>query len=209
MKTQANHPDLSETPEVDGRERILRAAYRLFIASGYQSVSMQQIADASGIQKATLYHHFRSKDELFAAIVGMANAETRQEIEEAMALGGSVTDQLTRFAAQSFARSQSDYSRLIADVQEQLSPALRSTLLAGKTFPWDLLETIFANGIERGELPPLDIDLAISMFTGLVWGQLWMKKVGRNNRELNEPLARTLVMALIRGVRDEQLAVSN
>jgi AcrR family transcriptional regulator len=206
MNTKLAAPAFIESEENDGRERILRAAYCLFVGSGYLSVSMQQIAESAGIQKATLYHHFRSKDELFAAIVQAVNAQVHREVASAIAEGGTAAEQLTRIACQSFARSQSDYSRMMTDVQENLGPELRKQLLHGKTFPWELLEEIVQSGMRNGELPEMDVDLVISMYTGLVWGQLWMAKIGRNDRPLDEPLARTLVETLFRGVWREAVS---
>lgn len=42
----------------------MAAAARLFDAGGYHTVSMEDIADAVGIRKPTLYHYFRAKDEI-------------------------------------------------------------------------------------------------------------------------------------------------
>src|SRR5215207_7179790 len=57
---------VSERPESsEGQVRIVRAAYPLFVEQGYVSVSMQEIADAVPLNKATLYHHFQNKDDLF------------------------------------------------------------------------------------------------------------------------------------------------
>jgi AcrR family transcriptional regulator len=201
MNTTAGSTEFIETMELDGRERILRAAFALFVATGYRSVSMQQIAEAAGIQKATLYHHFRSKDELFAVIVRAVNQKTHREVEAAIALGGTASEQLTRIACQSFARSQSDYSRMMTDVHENLEPELRKQILSEKTFPWEMLEEIVRSAIGDGEIPEHDVDLVISMYTGLVWGQLWMKKIGRNERQLNAELAETLVETLFAGLK--------
>ena len=55
--------------DVSGRGRILREARLLFTALGYAAVSMQQIADAAAVNKATLYHHFRDKEELFLSVM--------------------------------------------------------------------------------------------------------------------------------------------
>lgn len=201
MKQAVNVPKFIESEENDGRERILRAAYRLFVATGYLSVSMQQIADEAGIQKATLYHHFRSKDELFAVIVRAVNLRVHREVEEVIAAGGIAADKLTRIALQSFARSQSDHSRMMTDVQENVRPELRKQLVSRNTFPWELLEEIVRAAMGDGEIPEQNVDLVISMYTGLVWGQLWMNKHGPYERELNEPLARTLVETLFAGLR--------
>jgi AcrR family transcriptional regulator len=59
----------SESPK---RQLVLDAAAKLFMAHGYGAVSMDAVARAAGVSKATLYAHFTSKDQLFATIVGEA-----------------------------------------------------------------------------------------------------------------------------------------
>lgn len=54
------------------RRQMLEAAAGLFIAHGYAQVSMDAVARAAGVSKATLYAHFTSKDMLFASMVGEA-----------------------------------------------------------------------------------------------------------------------------------------
>jgi TetR/AcrR family transcriptional repressor of mexJK operon len=53
----------------DRRRRILEAAARLFMAEGYGATSMDRVARAAGVSKATLYAHFRAKEQLFTTIV--------------------------------------------------------------------------------------------------------------------------------------------
>lgn len=65
----------SHTSSHDGspkRRLVLEAAAELFMAHGYEKVSMDAVARAAGVSKATLYAHFSSKDQLFASIVGEA-----------------------------------------------------------------------------------------------------------------------------------------
>ena len=45
-------------------DRILDAAYQLFLEQGYDEVSIQEIATRSGVAKGTFYLYFRDKDEL-------------------------------------------------------------------------------------------------------------------------------------------------
>jgi TetR/AcrR family transcriptional repressor of mexJK operon len=54
------------------RRQMLEAATALFIERGYGAVSMDAVARAAGVSKATLYAHFASKDALFATIIGEA-----------------------------------------------------------------------------------------------------------------------------------------
>ena len=46
------------------RQRILDAALQLFAEHGSEGTSLQQVADRVGLHKSTLFHHFKSKEEL-------------------------------------------------------------------------------------------------------------------------------------------------
>lgn len=48
--------------KVNTKEQILAVALDLFSIRGYEAISISQIADAVGLQKASLYSHFASKD---------------------------------------------------------------------------------------------------------------------------------------------------
>ncbi len=52
------------------RTLVLDAAEELFTTRGFSSVSMDAIAEEAGVSKTTLYSHFRTKKQLFEAIVG-------------------------------------------------------------------------------------------------------------------------------------------
>lgn len=51
------------------RERIVGAARRLFNRHGYEQVSIERVMAEAGLTRGGFYHHFGSKDELFAAAV--------------------------------------------------------------------------------------------------------------------------------------------
>ena len=48
--------------------QILAEAGRLFASKGYEGTSMRDIAQACGISKSLLYHHFSNKDEIYARV---------------------------------------------------------------------------------------------------------------------------------------------
>lgn len=61
----------AERAELEGgaRRLILDHAARLLRSNGYHQTSLREIAEAVGIRKASLYHHFRSKEEIVEAVV--------------------------------------------------------------------------------------------------------------------------------------------
>ena len=59
----------SSAPQRDKRTVILDSAGMVFARDGYEGASMSAITRDAGVSKATVYHHFTSKAELFGAFV--------------------------------------------------------------------------------------------------------------------------------------------
>lgn len=53
----------------DTREMILETAYTLFMQSGYNVVTMNDIVTQTGLSKGAFYHHFSSKEQLFEEVL--------------------------------------------------------------------------------------------------------------------------------------------
>jgi AcrR family transcriptional regulator len=73
-------------PEPSARERILDSAYTLFARRGIRAVGVDEVIERAAVAKATLYRHFRSKDDLALAFlerreqlwtIGWVEAEAR------------------------------------------------------------------------------------------------------------------------------------
>ena len=64
------------TPGTDEkRERILKAAERLFAAQGYANTTMEQIVRALGVSKPFVYYYFHSKQEIFETLSWLPTVE--------------------------------------------------------------------------------------------------------------------------------------
>lgn len=51
------------------KKKILENAFNLFLTESYSSVSMQNIQNTSGLSRGAIYHHFKSKEEIFEEVV--------------------------------------------------------------------------------------------------------------------------------------------
>lgn len=58
------------------RQEILKAAFEVFSTSGYRSGSLKDVADKVGLSQAGLLHHFRSKEALLQALLGLPDVES-------------------------------------------------------------------------------------------------------------------------------------
>lgn len=65
----------------DTRRRAQRAALALFTAQGYDATSLRQIADGLGINKASLYHHFASKEAILQSLVDERGTEAEELLD--------------------------------------------------------------------------------------------------------------------------------
>lgn len=51
------------------KERIFEAAFKVYVQFGFQKANVQEIADAAGVSKKTLYNHFDGKEDLFFSTI--------------------------------------------------------------------------------------------------------------------------------------------
>ncbi len=81
------------------RQAILDGATRMFLAHGYRNASMEKIAQAAPVSKATLYNHFDSKNALFAAVIAERCASLLQTMSQVTVKSDSVESNLTKIAS--------------------------------------------------------------------------------------------------------------
>src|ERR1700683_4537879 len=76
------------------RGALLAAARELFAEKGFAQTGREEIAERAGVTRGALYHHFASKTEVAAAVVGELEAELVARVGAAAAQGTGVRDQL-------------------------------------------------------------------------------------------------------------------
>jgi len=83
-------------PRADRERQMLDVAEGVFAERGYQSASMDEIAELVGVSKPMLYAYFGSKDGLLMACIRRARADLREVTTAAIAEGGSPLDVMRR-----------------------------------------------------------------------------------------------------------------
>jgi len=79
------------------REKILEAAEELFARRGFAGVGLSEIAEAVGLGKSSLFHHFPTKAQLYAAVTERILAEIEHALTRALAAGGSPVERFDRW----------------------------------------------------------------------------------------------------------------
>jgi AcrR family transcriptional regulator len=91
--------DRSPGVAVDSRTGLLRAALTLFAAKGYDAAGVQEIAEAAGVAKPTLYHFFGSKHGLLEALFAEYGSKLDDAVREAAQYSGDLPFTLDRIVA--------------------------------------------------------------------------------------------------------------
>ena len=69
------------------RQRLLNGARDVFLKTGYQGATLDDIAAAAGFTKGALYWHFPNKQALFLALIAASIAENLARLDQFLAIG--------------------------------------------------------------------------------------------------------------------------
>jgi AcrR family transcriptional regulator len=104
----------------DQRDLILQKAAALFARGGYPGTSMNQVAEACGLSKATLYHYSKDKYALLVSIADGHVSRLQRIVDEALAEEQTAEGQmraLIRRLVEEYADAQNEHRVLTEDVK--------------------------------------------------------------------------------------------
>ncbi len=95
--------------------RILAAAEALLAERGYDGVSMREVAERAGVNKALIFYYYRSKESLFDAVLDRYYGAHAAALEVARSAGGTVRERVHRMldAYVDFMDAHEAYPRLV------------------------------------------------------------------------------------------------
>ena len=80
------------------RERLLRVASGLFYTKGIRAVGVEEVLAEAGVTRATLYRHFKGKDDLVATYLRATDQLIRGQIDDARREAQSPEDEIRAIA---------------------------------------------------------------------------------------------------------------
>lgn len=164
------------------RERILAAAVQLFAQYGYHAATMRDIARISGIQAASIYYHYPSKQALLVEIMDThmrdLNANLQRIVQEPLPV-----EQRLHEAIANHIRLHTTHKAefFIIDTEiRALEEGQRGAILALRDQYEMLLQGLLGEGMEQGMFRRVDIKVAsyalIAMCTEVA---TWFRPDGR------------------------------
>jgi AcrR family transcriptional regulator len=172
------------------REQMLAAAAQLFATRGYSATTMNDVAAACGLGKATLYHYVRDKHDLLAQIaaghVERLQAVVAEVAQQALPPGPRLEQLILRFM-QAYASAGHEHRVLTEDVKF-LATAERERVLSGQRE----VVRVFADTVAalRPDLAAhsLQSPLAMLLFGMINWTFTWLRPQGALSHASLAPL---------------------
>ena len=118
------------TPPDDTYERVIEAAQAVFARDGFTGAKMQEIADRVGIQRPSLFYHFKNKEALFVAAHEHVFARIAPLYRESLVPDGDPfqqIDRLTRDVLQVM-REEPEFARMVARTAVDRHPSAVSVV---------------------------------------------------------------------------------
>ena len=174
------------------KELIARTALKLFVAKGIAETTVRDIATAAGLAEGTLYRHFASKEDLAWELFHTNYTAFAQELDrlqrEFETLQAKLTAMIRQFCT-FFDRDPVLFSYLLLAQHAQLkkvTPEMQTAVT--------VLQKVIAQGMAKGEVPEMEVELAAAMVLGVVLEVAIFKAYNRITQDLSQ-LRETLIAA--------------
>ena len=151
--------------------KILEAAGRLFIARSYAEVTMADIAEAAGMTKGGLYHHFQTKEELYLVMMHRYLGEQERLFRSAVAKGETCRERLRLLTVEFLTQPAESYQMMQLvrrDVNIFEGESRHRLIRSYQAALPEVEEEIIRDGMEKGELPRGDARLLSRLHVAMV-----------------------------------------
>ena len=168
--------------EASKDEMIFAEAVRIFREKGYHAASMQNIADAVGLQKGSLYHYIPSKEALIFKIFERSSGAFTRQLEAIVASPDFPSDKLRRAIESHLVAlcDQLDTYTVYLSERRALSNRYHAKVRAEGEKHARLIEQILQEGVTRRHFRALDTRMVALAILGMCnWLYQWYSPDGR------------------------------
>lgn len=175
----------------DPRERVLRAAERAFVASGFHGARMAQIAKEAKMSPGHIYHYFESKEQIIAEMIRAHFEEKKVTVERYREAGDRVVDMMIDNLKDSVAaKTDPFWSTLMLEIAAEATrnPEVASSIRSMDAELKARVVSYLQTGVKKD-----DLDSRLEIFVALMQG------IGMRNI-LNPSLDKEAVTLILREV---------
>jgi len=164
------------------KEEILEAAAQIIREKGFHATSMQDIARAVDLRKASLYHHVNSKQEILKELLDQALNMLIERLEEVM-VQDLPADEKFRMAMRSYMNCMAenlDLSSVLLLEHRSLEEHHKADHLPRRDKYEELWRQIIEDGIDKEIFNHYDSKVAVKVVLGVAnWTVMWLNPNGR------------------------------
>ncbi len=189
-------------------DEILGVARELIARFGFRKTTMEDIARAARMAKATVYHYFGSKEEILREIIHREGNALREKLQQALRQGRTPEEKLTLYARTRFRalRDLALYYKAMSEEFYSHLPFVERERQEFDRFELDMLEHLLREGVERGDFdipdPRLYAFLLLQAMKGLEVPLATGTALRMDDRELDLDEALDLLLGiLLKGIR--------
>ena len=185
------------------RNQILESAAQIIRQKGYHAASMQDIADAVHLQKASLYHHFSSKQEILLALLDQALDLLIVRVSAVVSREIPIEEKF-RQAMRVYLESLDEHAALASVLlleHRSLDPEYRERHIPRRDRFERLWRDLIQNGTEGGVFHVTDPAMTAKALLGVMnWTITWYQPGGLLSiRQISDQFS-TLLLDGLRGV---------
>ncbi|EJL04543.1 MULTISPECIES: TetR/AcrR family transcriptional regulator [Pseudomonas] len=179
------------------RGKLLQTAAHLFRNKGFERTTVRDLASAVGIQSGSIFHHFKSKDEILRAVMEETIRYNTALMRAALAEAGSVRERvlaLIRCELQSIMGGSGEAMAVLVYEWRSLSEQGQRQVLALRDIYEDLWLEVLGQAKEAGYIRG-DVFITRRFLTGaLSWTTTWFRVEG--SLSLDELAEQALILVL-------------
>lgn len=159
--------------------QILAESARLFASKGYDGTSMRDIAEACGISKSLLYHHFTDKDEIYARIALGSTQRLYEFVLDRLPENGTPPARVCAFmtaTADYFQRYRSNWIASTAAFWSDPEIRRHKERMMWRDRYEGLIRQLIQDAIDAGDFRAVDVPLTGRLvLSALNWMHRWYK----------------------------------
>ncbi len=185
------------------RAKIINVAKDLLARFGFKKTTMEDIARAAGIAKATVYHYFTSKEDILREIIQREGEILRQKLQEAVQSGQTASEKLRNYGFTRFRylRKLALYYKTMSEEYYGHIPFIEREREKFDAFELDMLESVLREGMENGEFdipdPRLYAFMLLQAVKGLEFPLATGKALKLDDREIDLDKALELLLGIL------------
>lgn len=186
--------------DIPVQETVMFTASMLFMEFGYEAVSLQQIAKACGVTKASIYYYFNGKPQLFtasvSAVLDRARFSTAQLLEKDLPL----RERLILVTEAKLARSHGDFETIMREARASLDQSQLNEITSKEESIHLCLAEHLSKAMDVGEIRRTDPLLTAHAFSAVL--MLGIREIAKGTPA--DKLARDIVDLFWHGLSNKE-----